>query len=226
LVSTFADDTAILSSHADPKSASRSLETHLGLLEKWLAKWRIKVNETKSVHVTFTLRKETCPPVKLNNILIPQSSDVKYLGIHLDKRLTWAKHIESKMKQIKLKWQQLQWLTHKKSKLSLENKVLIYKSIIKPIWCYGIEIWSSACSSNIEKIQKVQNKILRQITGAPWFIKNANIHKDLQMPVVTDVVRKFIDKYKAKLQHHPNTSAHQLLLTSTISRLKRKPLMA
>jgi hypothetical protein len=39
--------------------------------------------------VTFTLRKETCPPVKINDCQLPQVEDTKYLGMYLDRRLTW-----------------------------------------------------------------------------------------------------------------------------------------
>jgi len=52
-IATFADDTAILASNKDPQTASQSLQTHLNHLATWLNTWRMKVNETKSVHVTF-----------------------------------------------------------------------------------------------------------------------------------------------------------------------------
>ena len=39
----------------------------------------MKVNETKSVQVTFTLKQNTCPPVQLNNKQLTQPDDVKYL---------------------------------------------------------------------------------------------------------------------------------------------------
>jgi hypothetical protein len=52
----------------------------------------MKANEAKLEQVTFTLNKLTCPPVKLNNEQLPQADEVKYLGIHLDRRLTWRKH--------------------------------------------------------------------------------------------------------------------------------------
>jgi hypothetical protein len=51
-------------------------------------KWRMKANETKSVHVIFTLKTTTCPPVQLNNKQLTKTEDVKYLGIHLDRKLT------------------------------------------------------------------------------------------------------------------------------------------
>ncbi|GBP96221.1 Probable RNA-directed DNA polymerase from transposon X-element [Eumeta japonica] len=92
---TYADDTAILSTHENQDSASDSLQQHLNLIEKWLRQWRIKANTDKSVQVTFTLRRKTCPPVKLCNVEIPQADD-KYLGMHLDRRLTWRKHIWTK----------------------------------------------------------------------------------------------------------------------------------
>jgi hypothetical protein len=56
-------------------------------------KWRIKTNETKSVHVIFTSRKKMCLPVILNGLRIPQAEDIKYLGLHLDRKLHWKKHI-------------------------------------------------------------------------------------------------------------------------------------
>jgi len=39
-----------------------------------------------NTQVTFTIRRETCPPVTLNGQRIPQADDAKYLGLHLDPR--------------------------------------------------------------------------------------------------------------------------------------------
>ena len=96
LTCTFADDTAILSSHCNPVIASSELNCHLKHLEIWYNNWRIRINELKSKHVTFTLRKGDCPPVFLNNIKLPHESKAVYLGIHLDRRLTFRSHIEQK----------------------------------------------------------------------------------------------------------------------------------
>jgi hypothetical protein len=110
------------------------------LLEAWATKWKVKINETKSTQVTFTLRKNRCSPVFFNNILIPESPSVKYLGMHMDGKLNWREHIAKRRKQTDLKFKQLYWLLGRKSPLSLENKVLVYKAVIKPIWTYGIEL--------------------------------------------------------------------------------------
>jgi len=59
------------------------------------------------VQVTFTLNKNTCPPLQLNNKQVTQPEEVKYLGIHLDQKLTWHKHISVKTKQLDLKLRKL-----------------------------------------------------------------------------------------------------------------------
>lgn len=97
---TFADDTAILAVDSQPDIATRKLQLALDDIATWLKEWRIKANENKSVNVTFTLRRESCPPVRLNNVDVPQADHVRYLGLHLDKRLTWQKHIFTKRKQL------------------------------------------------------------------------------------------------------------------------------
>jgi Cft2 family RNA processing exonuclease len=102
-VGTFADDTAILAVHAPPLSASRKLQDYLTILGEWLRKWKITRNDLKSCNVTFTLRKGNCPAVELNHITIPRVTTARYLGLHLDDKLTWRHHIQTKRKQMDLK---------------------------------------------------------------------------------------------------------------------------
>jgi hypothetical protein len=142
----------ILARHDDPVTALHKLQGHLDQLEAWPKKWRININATKSVQVTFTLRKEQCPVVHINNKVIPQST-AKHLGLHLDSRLTWAQHLAKKRKQIDLKVKDLYRVIGRKSPALLESKVLLYKTIIKPIWTYGIELWGCASKLHIAKMQ-------------------------------------------------------------------------
>ena len=88
-IATFADDTALLASHAKPTIASSTLQRGLDSMEKCFHKWGFNINEKESTHVTFTLRKQTCPQVSINNITVPDKDTVRYLGMTLDRRLTW-----------------------------------------------------------------------------------------------------------------------------------------
>lgn len=80
ITATYADDTAVLETHSDSTTASRHLQENLSSIQKWLKLWQIKANESKSVHVTFTLRAEICPLVYLNEVQVPQA-DARYLGM-------------------------------------------------------------------------------------------------------------------------------------------------
>ena len=50
----------VLAAHADPVIATQRLHTALLDIQQWLKKWRMKANETKSTHVTFTLKRSPC----------------------------------------------------------------------------------------------------------------------------------------------------------------------
>jgi hypothetical protein len=134
LTATFADDTSILTTASEPVVASQLLQTDLIAMQNWLKTWRMKAYESKSTHVTFTTCRATCPPVQINDVQLPQSHDVKYLGLHLNRRLTWHKHIFTKRKQLGLTLTKMYWLLGRQSHLSTSNKLLLYKTILKPIW--------------------------------------------------------------------------------------------
>jgi hypothetical protein len=110
-------------------------------------------NRTLLDFIVITLRREQCLAVHINNTVIPQLPTAKYLGLHLDSRLTWEQHLAKNRKQIDLKIKDLYLVIGRKSPTSLESKVLLYKTIIKTIWTYGIELWGCASKSHIAKMQ-------------------------------------------------------------------------
>ena len=72
-LSTYADDTANPSCHTNPITATANLQTHLRSIETWTQKWRLKINEAKSTHVTFTLRRGNSSQLYFNHNNIPQA---------------------------------------------------------------------------------------------------------------------------------------------------------
>jgi len=102
-IATIVDDTGLLAVHTDPIVASQQLQHNLNILQAWFDKWKIKINQAKSAHVTFTTKHTLCPPVTMNNVPIPMQTDVKYLGLHLDQLLTWRTHIKAKRQDLNLK---------------------------------------------------------------------------------------------------------------------------
>ena len=222
-IATFADDTGLLAVHTDPIVASQRLQHHLNILQAWFDTWKIKVNQAKSIHVTFTTKRTLCPPVAMNNVLIPIQTDVKYLGLHLDQRLTWRTRIRTKRHHLNLKLRGMYWLLGRKSKLSLENKLLLYKCVLKPVWSYGIQLWGCAKPSHTQIIQRLQSKILRSITNAPWYVSNSTLHNDLHVPFVATEINRLSQLYHQRLVGHHNTLIAATTTPPTIIRqLKRQ----
>lgn len=222
-IGTFADDTAALVVNKDKTIASEKLQIYINSLSNWLKNWRIKANESKSVQVTFTLNQGTCPPITLNQVEIPQENEARYLGIHLDRKLKWKKHIQTKRKALDIQFNKTKFLIGSRSHLSIENKLLIYKCIIKPIWTYGIQLWGTASNTNIKTLQQFQSKTLRKIANAPWYITNNRLHQELNIPTLKEEIQSQLISYKSRIERHPNALASHLMTnTGTFSRLRRR----
>ena len=95
-IATFADDTAIIAEGNSIEEATEKLQTASDKVNCWTKRWRIKLNEAKSVHVNFTNRKINYLPVVINQQLIPHENNAKYLGMTLDAKLHWKVHVKKK----------------------------------------------------------------------------------------------------------------------------------
>ena len=217
---TYADDTLIIASHKNHVIASEMIQNHLNMISLWANRWKIKINESKSVQVTFSLRNLDAPPVTINNLLIPTANEVKYLGLILDKRLTWCPHIKHKRKTVNSRLHILRPLL--KSKLSLSNKLIIYKSIIRPVWTYGIQLWGTAKPSNTKSLQAFQSICLRVITSSPWYFTNNNLHKDLKIPSLNQLAKLYYSKFHNNLKSHSNPLIKQLSSNSLPGNIRRR----
>jgi hypothetical protein len=164
----------------------------------------MKTNESKSIHVTFTTQRETCPPVHINNVQLPQEEYIKYLGLHLDRTLTWHKHIFAKWKRLGITLTKLYWLLRHKSKFSTSNKLLVCKTILEPIRTYRIQLQGTASTSDIHNLERFPSKALSMIVDAPWYVPNTVIQRDLQIPTVKKEIRRYCSQYGAHLSAHPN----------------------
>jgi hypothetical protein len=119
-------------------------------------------------------------------------------------RYTWHTHISSKRKQLGLSVTKMYWLLGRKSKLSTNNKHIIYKVIFKPIWTYGIQLWGTTSNSNIEILEGFQSKVLRLIVDALWYVTNSVIRNDIQIPTVKEKISRFSSHYNVGISVHPS----------------------
>jgi uncharacterized protein YeeX (DUF496 family) len=110
------------------------------------------------------------------------------------------------------------WLLGRNSKLSVHNKLTLYKQVIRPVFSYGIQLWGCASDSNIQVIQCYQNRVLRCIV-----VRNSDLHCDLGIEAVTDIITKFAKSHEKRPQDHIIIEASRFLNENNIiRRLKRK----
>ena len=145
-----------------------------------------------------------------------------HLRVHLDRKPTCRKHTSTKRKQLYLILRKLYWIIDRKSQVSLENKLLVYKSILKPLWTYAVQLWRSASDSNIEFLERFQSEMLRKITNAPRYVPNAVIKRELKVLSVRQEVRNYSVTYRQRLDDNPNRGVKTSLQTTHYNRrLKR-----
>ena len=92
--------------------------------------------------------------------------------LHSVRQLTWKTHIKAKGCQLQLKLKTMSWLINTRSQLSLDNKLTVYRAILRPIWTYGVELWGCSKPSNTKILQTFQSKTFRTISNAPWYVSS------------------------------------------------------
>ncbi|GBM16645.1 RNA-directed DNA polymerase from mobile element jockey [Araneus ventricosus] len=197
----FADDTAILTKHKDPRTIITRLQHYISQLQLWLTDWKIKVNPNKCACLLFT-RKHYIPPLPSLEIFgqpVPRIFDYKYLGLHLDPKLSFNVHINNAIQKATIVSTLLSSLVARWSTLPIKHKILLYKAIIRPVLMYGSQVWGSTSLMNIKKVQVFQNKQLMHIVNAPWYVRRKAIHDDLKIEPISEFIKKTSTRFFNKI---------------------------
>ncbi|GFS80721.1 RNA-directed DNA polymerase from mobile element jockey [Trichonephila clavipes] len=154
-VCLFADDAAILCNSITADQAVRTSQSYLSQLETWLIKWRIAINTDKTNAIIFRKRRaNTMPPqLKLFDESINWTFQTSYLGLILNDNLTYQPHFNEIKQKYWTKHFSLIELLGRKSKLSLKNRIFIYKTYLRPMLTYGCAIWGAAANNHLEDMQ-------------------------------------------------------------------------
>jgi hypothetical protein len=103
------------------------------------------------------------------------------------------------------------WVLRRRSELSMYNKLLLYKQVLRPLWTYGVQLRGCEKKSNIDIIQRYQNKVLRCLVNAPWYARNSDIHRDLGVETVASIIARHALSHENRRQHHVNEEASWFL---------------
>ncbi|GFX96691.1 RNA-directed DNA polymerase from mobile element jockey [Trichonephila clavipes] len=92
--------------------------------------------------------------------------------------------------------------------MTMENKVLLYTVVLRPILSYGSPVWGYAANSNLKILEISQNKTIRMIVHAKMYMKNFDIYKALKLPTFENFIKKLATKFFDSL---PLTNNYHIL---------------
>lgn len=216
LLAQYADDVALLSSSRTIVHSGAQLNSFIPKAMDWYQKWRFAINEAKSEAVFFSRRKRTPPNLSVNSHRIKWSSSAKYLGIILDRNLSWCKQIQATRNKIIGAYTQLKPFFSNNA-VSRSTKLRAFNAIIRSICSYAIPIWGSARPNRIAKLQGTYMRLLRAALDIPWFIRNNQILQETKLPSIPDAATKFATNLRVSVSSHANPSINIL------SQYKHKP---
>ncbi len=161
----FADDSALFSSDNNILNLLNNVNKELKLVADWLSANKLTINTSKTHYIIFNrYKKFTYPliPVKINNEILTEVTETKFLGVIVEKHLLWHKHINS-IKAKVAKQCGIMYLT--RDSLDRHSLLLIYNSLVYPTLIYAIGVWGGASNEALNCLVVTQKRAVRTITG-------------------------------------------------------------
>ena len=103
------------------------------------------------------------PSLKIGNTQLDSIHDYRYLGITLDKFLTFTKHITSTIKMVSHKL----YLFYLRRELTNDACLKLHKTMVLPYIEYGDNLYGCANVALLNKLQRIQNRGLKLCLNLP-----------------------------------------------------------
>lgn len=196
----FADDTAFFKTSKFAKTIMKSLEKYGKQIQRYFTRWKISVNSTKTQSIFFTKRRTRQIPNRNLNIfgneIEWEPDSVKYLGVMLDKKLTFRDHTLHVLRKSNTAVKTLYSLLNRKSKLMKDCKILLYKVAIRPIVTYAAPAINLMATFHKNKLQVSQNRLIKMILDLPWRTSTNQIHEETGMEKMTEFMNKLTQDFE------------------------------
>ena len=165
----FADDStlSVAFQNQNLHSFVKSLNKELKNVNSWLSANHIAINIIKTKYIIFSLRKKIKLPgrVRIGKGTIASINSIKFLGVHIDRHLTFNDHINY----LSLKISRSVGLLYKLNKYLPQSVLLkLYYSLIHPYFNYSMETWFNSNNYSNNKLITLQKKAMRAVCNAPF----------------------------------------------------------
>ena len=170
----FVDDVNLVAWGSTTRGNCDNLERlHGGCLE-WARRHGAKFAPEKYelMHLTQRPRRfDTTQALQLGEVTIKPTRAVRVLGLHLDPSLRWTAHKEKTLGRMATQMNALTRLTGSTWGLPMLQARQVYTMVVRPAMAYAAHVWHQPAAERgqglglTRKLQKIQNKSLRIVTG-------------------------------------------------------------
>ena len=184
----FADDTSLLIKGQNIHTLKRDAEITLQEISSWFKVNKMCLSLNKSNFILFHGKRK--PPhndlskLILGNDHIHRVKSTKYVGLIIDETLSWEDHINNLCKTLTKYFSVFYNIRN-----LIDNKLArtIYYACIHSRIKYGIEIYGSADENRLNKIQTLQNKLMKLLTRRDFLYSTDRLHAERNILKVKDI---------------------------------------
>ena len=145
----YADDCCVIFGGRKPEVLVRRLQRIIDKLVTWGRTCGLKFNPEKTIVVNFSRKMfQLIPHLRIGDSYVPYSKSAVYLGITLDSRLTWRKHLDDRISRSKKYLMKMSNISKAiwgpKPKLSR----WVFRCVVRPMISYASVIWAHSIDSD------------------------------------------------------------------------------
>jgi hypothetical protein len=158
----FADDCVLYRRISTAQDCS-SLQKDLDSLQEWERLWLMEFHPSKCQVIRITnKRKPIISSYNIHGHTLEVVNSAKYLGVHIDSKLTFNAHVDATVKKAN---STKAFLSRNFSQCNRKIKKTTFTTYVRPIVEYAATAWDPHTRRNIDKIEMVQRRGARYATG-------------------------------------------------------------
>ena len=177
----FADGTNLTASGDTITNIEVKLNKDLENIHQWLLANKLTLNMDKTEYMIAGSRQridkiENDPDIRLGNDNIKRVKETKTLGIIIDDQLKWNTHINNVVAKVS---RAIGLIRRMKMFVPQATLISVYNAIVQPHFDYCSLVWDIGNAYSLEKLQKMQNRAARVITGKSYEVRSQSILQEL-----------------------------------------------
>ena len=163
----YVDDLLIYCSGRYLSSLERRVQTAINKVNEWATSngFTFSSSKTASIHFHRKRSRQEPPSLNLNGSPIMHSNSIKYLGMILDRKMSWREHITQLKSDTIKRLDLLKCLSANSWGADRTTMMRVYRAIIRSKLDYGCIIYGSAKENVLNKLDSVHNTAIRLCTG-------------------------------------------------------------